>query len=84
MASNKNQMNHQKFPTLTGLSFSLIYRTMETLISIHKYEGSSGIEYCMFVCFVALPPNSTAMVMGVQSVHLATLFLGQFEQAVQR
>ena len=31
----------------------------------------------MFVCFVALSPKSTAMVMAEQSVHLTTLFPGQ-------
>ena len=30
-----------------------------------------------FVCFGALRPKSTAMVMGVWSVHLTTLFPGQ-------
>ena len=30
-----------------------------------------------FVCFVALRPKSTAMVMAGQSVHLTTLFSGQ-------
>ena len=38
-----------KFSTLTGLSFSLIYRTINTLISIHEYEGSAGID--LFVLF---------------------------------
>ena len=33
--------------------------------------------YCLFVCFVALRPNSTAMVMVGRSVHLTTLFPGQ-------
>ena len=31
---------------------------------------------CLFVCFVALRPKSTAMVMVGRSVHLATLFPG--------
>ena len=31
----------------------------------------------VFVCFVALRPKSTAMVMARQSVHLTTLFPGQ-------
>ena len=31
----------------------------------------------LFVCFVALYPKSTAMVMAGQSVHLTTLFPGQ-------
>ena len=32
---------------------------------------------CWFVCFVALRPKSTAMVMAGRSVHLTTLFPGQ-------
>ena len=36
----------------------------------------------MFVCFVALRPKSTAMVMVGESVNLTTLFLGKLEQAV--
>ena len=35
---------------------------------------------CLFVCFVALRPKSTAMVMAGRSVHLTTLFLGQVNQ----
>ena len=31
----------------------------------------------VFVCFVALFPKSTAMVIAGRSVHLATLFPGQ-------
>ena len=33
--------------------------------------------YGLFVCFVALRPKSTAMVMAGWSVHLTTLFPGQ-------
>ena len=33
--------------------------------------------FCLFVCFVALHPKSTAMVMAGRSVHLTTLFPGQ-------
>ena len=32
---------------------------------------------CLFVCFVALRPTSTAMVIAGRSVHLTTLFPGQ-------
>ena len=35
------------------------------------------IRVCFFVCFVALRPKSTAMVMAGRSVHLTTLFPGQ-------
>ena len=32
---------------------------------------------CLFVCFVALRPKSTAMVMAGRPDHLTTLFPGQ-------
>ena len=32
---------------------------------------------CLFVCFVALCPKSTAMVIAGRSVHLTTLLPGQ-------
>ena len=38
---------------------------------------------CLFVCFVALRPKSTAMVMVGWSVH-HTFFLGKLEQAVNQ
>ena len=31
---------------------------------------------CLFICFVALRPKSTAMVMAGRSVHLTTFFPG--------
>ena len=37
-----------------------------------------------FVCFVALRPKSTAMVMAGWSVHLTTFFLSKLEQAVNQ
>ena len=33
--------------------------------------------FCMYVCFLALRPKSTAMVIAGRSVHLTTLFPGQ-------
>ena len=36
-----------------------------------------GLFVCLFVCFVALHPKSTAMVMAGRSVHLTTLFPAQ-------
>ena len=39
-----------------------------------------NVLYCfvyLFVCFVALRPKSTAMVIAGRSVHLTTLFPGQ-------
>ena len=41
-----------------------------------KYEKIWKLM-CVFVCFVALCPKSTAMVIAGQSVHLTTLFPGQ-------
>ena len=35
------------------------------------------VGICLFVCFVALRPKSTAMVIAGRSVHLTTLFPGQ-------
>ena len=35
------------------------------------------ICFILYVCFLALHPKSTAMVMAGQSVHLTTLFPGQ-------
>ena len=35
------------------------------------------LSVVLFVCFVALRPKSTAMVMAGRSVHLTTLFGGQ-------
>ena len=39
---------------------------------------------CLFVCFVAIRPKSTAMVIAERSVHLTTLFLGRLGQAVNQ
>ena len=36
-----------------------------------------GNDSLLFVCFVALRPKSTAMVIAGRSVHLTTLFPGQ-------
>ena len=38
----------------------------------------------LFVCFDALRPKKTAMVMVGRSVHLTTLFPGKLEQAVNQ
>ena len=39
-----------------------------------KLQLSSAGPFKIFVCFVALRPKSTAMVMARRSVHLTTLF----------
>ena len=52
-------------------------------------KSDSDVMLCLqllslFVCFVALQPKSTAMVMAGRSVHLTTLFLVKLEQAVNQ
>ena len=49
------------------------------LKSGHTYNRwfSVFLQNCVIVCFVALRPKSTAMVMAGRSVHLTTLFPGQ-------
>ena len=49
-------------------------------ICLQYYHLANGL----FVCFVALRPKSTAMVMAERSVHLTTLFPGQALQAVNQ
>ena len=50
-------------------------------------HASVYLECCiprlnLFVCFLAVRPKSTAMVMAGRSVHLTPIFLGRLEQAV--
>ena len=45
--------------------------------SNHFYNIGQQMMIILFVCFVALRPKSTAMVMAGRSVHLTTLFPGQ-------
>ena len=54
------------------------YRCMQCL------HTSETIALILFVCFVALRPKSTAMVMAGRSVHLTTLFPGQACTAVNQ
>ena len=44
-------------------------------LELFRYLGY-GLKV-LFVCFVALRPKSTAMVIAGRSVHLTTLFPGQ-------
>ena len=39
--------------------------------------SSAAVVIGMYVCFLALRPKSTAMVIAGRSVHLTTLFPGQ-------
>ena len=44
---------------------------------IYQCLAGQVLSHDLFVCFVALRPKSTAMVMAGRSVHLTTLFPGQ-------
>ena len=68
-------------------TLSLTVNVLKNFI-VEQNEKSSNLEhltcklyqvfiFVCFVCFVALRPKSTAMVMPGGSVHLTTLFLGQ-------
>ena len=56
-----------------------ITETTSTLIDHIYTNNQENINVCLFVfvCFVALRPKSTAMVIAGRSVHLTTLFPGQ-------
>ena len=43
----------------------------------YDYNTTTKQMGFLFVCFVALRPKSTAMVIAGRSVHLTTLFPGQ-------
>ena len=61
------------------------YKGMKTLeLKITQMDTTKVLRQtdrwiCLFVCFVALRPKSTAVVMAGRSVHL-----GKFEQAVNQ
>ena len=46
-------------------------------LSFHVNPYKPDIPFYMYVCFLALRPKSTAMVIAGRSVHLTTLFPGQ-------
>ena len=48
------------------------------------FNADSSFIVCLFVCFVALRPKSTAMVIAARSVHLPHFFLGKLEEAVNQ
>ena len=48
-----------------------------TDFKVAPLDALPGLIWFLFVCFVALRPKSTAMVIAGRSVHLTTLFPGQ-------
>ena len=66
--ANLGSLNHVKVK----------YKVMNSSICIFiSPVSTSTLFVCLFVCFVALRPKSTAMVIAGRSVHLTTLFPGQ-------
>ena len=56
--------------------FDLILYVPSTIFQLNR-DGSFWVDLFLFVCFVALRPKSTAMVIAGRSVHLIPLFPGQ-------
>ena len=63
------------------LFFLFLY---QTICCGYSKEPVSFELYPKHICFVALRPKSTAMVMAGRSVHITTLFLGKLEQTVNK
>ena len=62
------------------ISANLQRKTKTVLNNVWDFLSTTMVvksHICLFVCFVALRPKSTAMVIAGQSVHLTTLFPGQ-------
>ena len=55
----------------TDLSLYLHCKVLQKTVEFKEFSSF------LFVCFVALRPKSTAMVIAGRSVHLTTLFPGQ-------
>ena len=51
--------------------------TLYQFVALSLINFTLFTQIYLFVCFVALRPKSTAMVMAGRSVHLTTLFPGQ-------
>ena len=64
-----------------GIHWSTQIYSIIDLVEVHSgtlpYDNAAKQILCLFVCFVALRPKSTAMVIAGRSVHLTTLFPGQ-------
>ena len=70
---------------LIGLiSIYIVVFFAKTTAEFVEYIKQSSVSDYQFVCFVALHPKSTAMVMARRSVHLTTPFLGKLEQVVNQ
>ena len=59
-----------------GNNCEFILNFEPSLKDVFNNSGGHFVQF-LFVCFVALRPRSTAMVIAGRSVHLTTLFPGQ-------
>ena len=66
------KMEVAKFSFLNEKSYNKT--VIDFNFSRHKDLSILKSDICLFVCFVALRPKSTAMVIAGRSVHLTTLF----------
>ena len=62
---------------------NFIYTLMYYIFRLTRISLLRDIKI-LFVCFVALRPESTAVVMAGRSVHLPHFFLGKLLQAVNQ
>ena len=60
-----------------SIYLSLIWRRVRSKMTSYSKTATTIFCFVLFVCFVALRPKSTAMVIGGRSFHLTTLFPGQ-------
>ena len=79
-------INHWRRKTIVqekkGITVCLVSTILGTVWWPGRFQTVSRGQvlvffYSLFVCFVALRPKSTAMVIAGRSVHLTTLFPGQ-------
>ena len=64
-------------PAHLDIGAVIVESLIGALWAARRLNVSSGRKLSIFVCFVALRPKSTAMVMTGRSVHITTLFPGQ-------
>ena len=62
---------------MISLFYFVEIRTGDTRYIQQIHIDQQSMHPSLFVCFVALRPKSTAMVIAGRSVHLTTLFPGQ-------
>ena len=64
-------------PVVTNICYFCVFFILSVLFPANFKKMNKYAFVCLFVCFVALRPKSTAMVMAGRSVHLTILFPGE-------